>query len=66
MWGEERFHHLPEGWILALRTGTLLGDQVRPFLDRLEEAAVAEHKAVSRALARQFFENEGETLDIGE
>jgi chromosomal replication initiation ATPase DnaA len=36
------------------------------IVDRLEEAAVAEHKAVSRALARQFFENEGETLDIGE
>lgn len=39
MWGEENFHHMPEGWILALRTGTLLGDQVGPFLDRLEEAA---------------------------
>lgn len=39
MWGEERFHHLPEGWVLAFRTGTLLGDQVLPFLDRLDEAA---------------------------
>jgi chromosomal replication initiation ATPase DnaA len=36
------------------------------IVDRLDEASVADQKAVSRALARQFFENEGETLDIGE
>ena len=38
----------------------------REIVDRLDEAAVADHRPVSRALARQFFEIEDETLDIGE
>lgn len=38
----------------------------REIVDRLDEASVAEQKPVSRALARQFFEIEGETLDIGD
>jgi chromosomal replication initiation ATPase DnaA len=38
----------------------------REIVDRLDEASVADHKPVSRVLARQIFENEGETLDIGE
>ena len=38
----------------------------REIVDRLDEAAVADHRPVSRALARQIFEIEGETLDIGE
>jgi len=38
----------------------------RDIVDRLDEAAVADHRAVSRALARQIFEIEDETLDIGE
>jgi chromosomal replication initiation ATPase DnaA len=38
----------------------------RQIVDRLDEAAVAEHRPVSRALARQFFEIEDETLDAGE
>jgi chromosomal replication initiation ATPase DnaA len=36
----------------------------RDIVDRLDEASVAEHRPVTRALARQFFENEGERLDI--
>jgi chromosomal replication initiation ATPase DnaA len=36
------------------------------IVERLDEASVAEHKPVSRVLARQFFENEDETLDMGE
>lgn len=36
----------------------------RDIVDRLDEASVAEHRAVSRALARQFFEIEDERLDI--
>ena len=38
----------------------------REIVDRLDETSVADHKPVSRALARQIFEIEGETLDIGE
>jgi len=38
----------------------------REIVDRLDEASVADHRPVSRALARQFFEIEDETLDIGE
>lgn len=38
----------------------------RQIVERLDEAAVAEHRPVSRALARQFFEIEDETLDAGE
>jgi len=38
----------------------------REIVDRLDEAAVADHRQVSRALARQFFEIEGETFDFGE
>jgi chromosomal replication initiation ATPase DnaA len=38
----------------------------REIVDRLDEASVAEHRPVSRALARQFLENEGERLDIAE
>lgn len=38
----------------------------REIVDRLEEASIADQKAVNRALARQFFEIEGETLDIDE
>jgi chromosomal replication initiation ATPase DnaA len=38
----------------------------REIVDRLDEASVADHKPVSRALARQIFEIEGETFDIGE
>ena len=37
----------------------------RDIVDRLDEAAVADHRPVSRALARQFFENEDESLDFG-
>jgi chromosomal replication initiation ATPase DnaA len=38
----------------------------RQIVERLDEAAVAEHRPVSRALARQFFEIEDETLNAGE
>jgi chromosomal replication initiation ATPase DnaA len=38
----------------------------RDIVDRLDEAAVAEHRPVSRSLARQFFEIEGETLDMND
>lgn len=38
----------------------------REIVNRLDEAAVADHRPISRALARQFFEIEGETLNIGE
>jgi chromosomal replication initiation ATPase DnaA len=38
----------------------------RDIVDRLDEASVADHRPVSRSLARQFFEIEGETLDITE
>ena len=38
----------------------------REIVDRLDEAAVADHRQVSRALARQFFEIEDESLDFGE
>jgi chromosomal replication initiation ATPase DnaA len=40
--------------------------RAREIVDRLDEAAVADHRPVSRALARQIFEIEGETIDIGE
>ncbi|HEX4180141.1 MAG TPA: chromosomal replication initiator DnaA [Caulobacteraceae bacterium] len=38
----------------------------REIVERLDEAAYADQKPVTRALARHFFENEGETFDIGE
>jgi chromosomal replication initiation ATPase DnaA len=38
----------------------------RDIVERLDEASVAEHKPVSRVLARQFFENDDESLDTDE
>jgi chromosomal replication initiation ATPase DnaA len=40
--------------------------RAREIVERLDEAADAEQRAVSRALAREIFESEGETLDAEE
>ena len=41
-------------------------DSARDIVDRLDEASVADHRPVSRALARQFFEIEDERLGATE